>query len=215
MKAIIFDFDGTLANTLPVNIFGFQEVFKKFDQKDYSKEEIKEMFGPPEPELIEQNLQSNDVKGAVSYYYQQYEENHNRLVDNNQEIDQLLSNLKDREMKLGVVTGKSRKSFEYSLAELNMKKYFDILITGDDVKEAKPAPEGILQALKKLEVSPEEAMYIGDSDDDMNAGKKAGVHIGAAKWLPEYQSSEYSVEPEAIFQEVSDLINYLEKNHDD
>ncbi|QTM99010.1 HAD-IA family hydrolase [Sediminibacillus dalangtanensis] len=215
MKAIIFDFDGTLANTLPVNIFGFQEVFKKFDQKDYSKEEIKEMFGPPEPELIEQNLQSNDVKEAVSYYYQQYEENHNRLVDKNQEIDQLLSRLKERGLKLGVVTGKSRKSFEYSLAELDMKKYFDVLITGDDVKEAKPAPEGIQQALKNVHVAPDDAMYIGDSDDDMNAGKEAGVHIGAAKWLPEYQSSEYSVEPEAVFREISDLIDFLEKNNNE
>ncbi|WP_371068554.1 HAD family hydrolase [Sediminibacillus sp. JSM 1682029] len=211
MKAVIFDFDGTLANTLPVNIYGFQEVFKKYDQKDYSKEEIKEMFGPPEPELIEQNLQSNELEEAVAFYYQQYEANHDRLVDNNQEIVQMLAELKDRGVKLGVVTGKSRKSFEFSLAELDMKKYFDVLISGDDVKDAKPAPEGIQQALKKLNAAPDEAMYIGDSDDDMNAGNEAGVHIGAAKWLPEYQSSEYSVEPEAVFHEVSGLIDFLEK----
>ncbi|WP_053220075.1 HAD family hydrolase [Virgibacillus senegalensis] len=211
MKAIIFDFDGTLANTLPINIFGFQEVFKKFDQKDYSKEQIKDMFGPPEPELIEQNLESDNLDEAVSFYYQQYEDHHNRLVDKNEEIEQLLSTLKERGLKLGVVTGKSRKSFEYSLAELDMKRYFDVLITGDDVEKAKPAPEGIQRALQKVDISIDDAMYVGDSDDDMQAGKEAGVYVGAAKWLPEYQSSEYSVEPEAIFEKTADLLHFLDK----
>ncbi|WP_245690054.1 HAD family hydrolase [Sediminibacillus albus] len=211
MKAIIFDFDGTLANTLPVNFYGFQQVFKKFDNKEYTKEEIKEMFGPPEPELIEQNLASNEIEKAVEVYYQEYEANHHRLVEKNEDIDNLLSSLKEHGIKLGVVTGKSRRSFEMSLDELDMKKHFDVLITGDDVRDAKPEPEGINSALSKLDIDPANAMYIGDSDDDMKAGKKANVHTAGAKWLPEYQSSEYSVKPDAVFTKTEDLIDYLEK----
>ncbi|WP_077622694.1 HAD family hydrolase [Sediminibacillus massiliensis] len=212
MKAIVFDFDGTIANTLPINFHGFHEVFKKYDGKDLSDEEIKEMFGPPEHELIEKNLESDQLDQAVALYYKEYEENHDKLVQKNEEINRMLSELKERGIKLGIVTGKSRKSFEMSLDKLDLKQYFDVLITGDDVTEDKPDPEGVEKALSKLGVRPEDAMYIGDSDADVEAGARAHTKTAAVKWLPEYQSSEYSTEPNVIFEQTDELFVYLKRN---
>jgi len=56
MKAIIIDFDGTLANTLPNCYYAFQNVFKQFDNKVLTSEEIKAMFGPLETGIIRENL---------------------------------------------------------------------------------------------------------------------------------------------------------------
>lgn len=56
IRAVIFDFDGTLANTLPICFYAFQHVFKEFDNKDLSSEEIKAMFGPSETGIIRDNL---------------------------------------------------------------------------------------------------------------------------------------------------------------
>jgi pyrophosphatase PpaX len=58
IKAIIFDFDGTLANTLPICYYAFQKVFKVFDNKDLSTDEIKAMFEPSETGIIRENFWS-------------------------------------------------------------------------------------------------------------------------------------------------------------
>lgn len=210
MKAIVFDFDGTIANTLPVMFHSFREVFKTYDNQDYTDEEIKEMFGPPEPELIKQNIHSRQTKEAIEMYYHSYESHHNELVEENKDITEMLSSLKKQGFRLGIVTGKSRRSFSISLEKLHMQQFFDVIITGYDVSNAKPDPEGLLSVLEELNTDPGDALYIGDSDTDIKAGKKAGVSVAAAQWLPEYESSEYTIEPDTVFTHPSQLTEYLE-----
>ena len=89
IKAIIFDFDGTLANTLPICYFAFQHVFKEFDNKDLSSEEIKAMFGPSETGIIRENLSNINKELAIESYYSIYAEHHNRLVTRDRDIMEL------------------------------------------------------------------------------------------------------------------------------
>lgn len=214
MKAIVFDFDGTIANTLPVMFHSFRQVFKTYDNKEYSDEEIKNMFGPPEPDLIKQNLNSEQKEEAIELYYWEYNNHHNQLVEENKAINDMLATLKNKGYKLGIVTGKSKKSFNISLEKLDMDDYFDVTITGYDVNRAKPDPEGLFKALTELNVRPEDSLYIGDSDNDILAAKEANVPVAGAQWLPEYETSEYSQEPDAVFEQPSELINYLEQKKD-
>jgi len=69
MKAIIFDFDGTLANTLPICYYAFQNVFKQFNNKVLTSEEIKAMFGPSETGIIRENLINTNKEQAIEMYY--------------------------------------------------------------------------------------------------------------------------------------------------
>ncbi|MFB5661102.1 HAD family hydrolase [Alteribacillus sp. HJP-4] len=209
LKAIIFDFDGTLANTLPVNIYSFQQVFKKFDNKSLSNNEVVDLFGPPEPEIITEQLNNTQLEEAIEHYFKVYEDHHNRLVDKNHEIEKMLAVIKQKDIKLGVVTGKSRRSLNISLEKLDLKEQFDVIVTGDEVDDDKPNPEGVLKALSELNVTNEEAMYIGDSDGDIHAGKRAGLAVAGVQWLPEYQSSEYTTEPDAVFTRPDELFGFL------
>jgi pyrophosphatase PpaX len=68
IKAIIFDFDGTLADTLPVCFSAFQAVFRKFDNRELTPEEIKAMFGPSETGIIRRNLINTDHENAIELY---------------------------------------------------------------------------------------------------------------------------------------------------
>lgn len=210
MKAIVFDFDGTIANTLPVMFHSFRQVFKTYDNKELTDEEIKDMFGPPEPDLIKQNLESKQIDEAIELYYWEYKNTHNQLVEENKEINKMLSTLKEKGYKLGIVTGKSRKSFSISLEKLDMEDFFDVILTGYDVNNAKPDPEGLLKALSDLNEKPDNALYIGDSDNDILAGKKANVTVAGAQWLPEFETSEYSKKPDAIFTHPSELFAFIE-----
>lgn len=210
IKTIIFDFDGTLANTLPVCDYAFQHVFREFDQRELSSAEIRAMFGPSETGIIRKNLLHANTEEAIELYYAKYLEQHTQLVEHNHEIHELLLHLKEKGIKLGIVTGKARRSLDISLKALQMEHFFDAIITGDDVTQPKPDPEGVFKALALLDASPQEAMFIGDSDADIQAGIQANVLTIGVHWLPDYQTLEFAVAPNSSYQTVAEFMASLE-----
>lgn len=208
MKAIIFDFDGTLADTLPVCFQAFQSVFKKFDDREVDVEEIKAMFGPSETGIIRANLKNDHHDLAIEHYYETYADMHNQFVSTNEEIDRLLKSLKKKGFKLGIVTGKAKRSLDISLNILCMNDLFDVMITGDDVTSPKPHPEGIHKALEQLNIDHSHAVFIGDSNADILAGKEANVYTIGVQWLPNYQSNEFEVQPDRILKRVDEFITF-------
>ncbi|WP_349407435.1 HAD family hydrolase [Pseudalkalibacillus sp. SCS-8] len=207
MKAAIFDFDGTLADTLPLCFHSFNRVFYHFDQKDFTSDEIKEMFGPPETDIIRNQLKSDDHEDAIEMYYEEYMSKHSDFVQFHEELHHLLTQLKREGIKLGIVTGKSRRSLKISMDELRMNEFFDITITGDEVENPKPHPEGVIQALRDLNIKKEDAVFLGDSDADIEAGKRAGLYTIGVKWLPNTQVTEFAVKPDHVMQDVNEFMN--------
>jgi pyrophosphatase PpaX len=209
IKAVIFDFDGTLADTLPVCFLAFQAVFKKYDDREVTPEEIKSMFGPSETGIIQQNLMNTDHEKAIELYYEVYRERHETVVENNEEINNLLKLLKTKGYKLGIVTGKARKSLDISLECIGLNNFFDVIITGDDVEEPKPHPEGIHKALDYLNLSSDEAVFLGDSDADIMAGLQANVRTIGVQWLPNYQTIEFSIQPHVVHRNIKEFLESL------
>jgi phosphoglycolate phosphatase/pyrophosphatase PpaX len=215
VKAIIFDFDGTLANTLPVCDASFQHVFQSFDQRSIASKEIRSMFGPSETGIIRQNLAHDDKEQAIELYYETYLGRHAELVENDKEIHSLLFHLKERGIKLGIVTGKAKRSLDISMKALNMENLFDAIVTGDDVAKPKPDPEGIHKGLELLHVSSGEALFVGDSDADIGAGKQANVFTVGVNWLPDYQTATFSVQPDVMFKAVTEFLELMERGVSD
>ncbi len=170
------------------------------------------MFGPSETGIIRENLMNQYHEEAIEVFYEEYSSKHNELVQHHQDITDLLLYLKEQKYQLGVVTGKARRSLLISLEELSMNHLFDVIITGDDVNLPKPHPEGINKALKKLNLKNMEAVFLGDSEADIVAGKEANVPTFGVKWLPNYQTPEFTVEPDDVFDQTSELIELL-MNH--
>ncbi|WP_221567920.1 HAD family hydrolase [Alkalihalobacillus sp. TS-13] len=211
MKALIFDFDGTLANTLPVCFHAFQTVFNRYDDRDLTDDEIKEMFGPSETGIIKENLTHAEKDQAIELFYEKYSDSHRQLVDSNEEIIELLTYVKDKGMKLGIFTGKARRSLDISLQELDMDGMFDVIITGDDVTNPKPNPEGLQKALSQLGINEKEAMFIGDSNADIEAGLAANVHTAAVQWLPDYQTSQFESKTDSIYKSVNQFLESFDQ----
>lgn len=134
---------------------------------------------------------------------------HSQLVKYNNEIDDLLNYLKEEGFKLGIYTGKARRSLDISLKALQMNSYFDVIITGDDVDNPKPHPEGVFKALSLLDVKNNEAIFFGDSDADIQAGVQANVFTAGVQWLPEYQTLEFTQKPDAIYKNVAQFIDSI------
>ncbi|MDQ0271363.1 phosphoglycolate phosphatase/pyrophosphatase PpaX [Cytobacillus purgationiresistens] len=209
IRAVLFDFDGTLANTLPLCIHAFQVVFNTFDKCDLSAEKVKAMFGPSETGIIRKNLKHEEKEQAIELYYTIYENKHHQFVHVNHEIDGLISFLKEHGVKLGIVTGKARRSLDISLKVLGMEGKFDVIITGDDVIKPKPDPEGIFTALQRLGEEPEDSIFLGDSDADIMAGLKANIYTAGVHWLPDGQTKEFSIIPDSAFLTVDEFWDFL------
>ncbi|WP_229106717.1 HAD family hydrolase [Paenibacillus sp. 1001270B_150601_E10] len=216
VKTMLFDFDGTLADTLPVCFHAFQEVFHKYDSRPLSKEDIIGMFGPSEVGIIEQNLHNRHyVKKAIEDYYDFYDKEHTKLVNKNTEILELIRLLQEKGIQYAIVTGKARRSYEISIKHLFPTDTFHISITGDDVIHPKPHPEGIMQAMKRLSASTEETLYIGDSTADIQAGLSANLKTVGVNWLSNSHGSKFVVKPPHYeFTNIADFIRtFIESGH--
>ena len=211
LKTILFDFDGTIADTLPAAFDAFKYVFKKYDGKDVTDEDIIGLFGPIEDELLRKNLnQKNKLEQAIEDYYDRYEKGHDREFEGLEKIQQMLDQLKEMDLNLGIVTGKSRRSLTFSLEALGIYDYFDVTIAGDDVRNPKPDKEGIEKCMKLLHNKPSEVLFIGDSESDIAAGASAGVQTAAAQWFSTVQTTEFQTKPDVAFSSISDFCQFVE-----
>ncbi|MFC5703276.1 HAD family hydrolase [Cohnella faecalis] len=209
-KTVLFDFDGTLADTLPLSFKAFKAVFEKYDNRIVTEEQLVGMFGPTEDEIIATNLENiSEIKQAIQDYYDIYKQGHFDELQQNYEIIDMLRLLKQHEIKIGVITGKSKKAFIISSEALQLSGFFDLAITGDDVECPKPHPEGIFKALDFFETDKNEAVFLGDSNADIKAGKAAGIRTFGVQWLSTYQSSHFEVPPDLIFTNIQQFIRQI------
>lgn len=209
IKAIIFDFDGTVADTLPICFYSFNKVFKEFDRINLSDTEIVKMFGPSEVGIILNNLKSDRKNEAVEKYYEHYTYAHSEHLKESKEILQLLNYLKEQNYLLAIVTGKSFRSLELSLNYLNLNHIFDYIVTADDVTKPKPDNEGIIKVLDKFNISEDEAIFVGDSDADVLAGKKTNMLTVGVKWLTYSQAKTFTVKPDYYIENTRDFLKLL------
>lgn len=203
MKSVIFDFDGTLADTLPICFYAFQQVFQAFDGRTLTHDEIKQMFGPSETGIINTNLNHPNKAAAIELYYDVYKNYHHDFIIANDDVLKLLLLLKERGIKLGIFTGKARRSLYLSLQALQLEGIFDAIITGDDVKNPKPHEEGLLRVVNLLNLSPSDVWCVGDSDADILAGKQANIYTLGVMWLPNYKPNPFNIQPDAKIHRFS------------
>ncbi|KAF1304251.1 MULTISPECIES: HAD family hydrolase [Enterococcus] len=203
-NTFIFDFDGTLADTLPICFESFRQVFIKYNGVSLSNQTIESWFGPSEAGIIKNNLTNPDAfSDALALYYSIYQQEHSKFVKENPEITAMLAKLSASKKNIAVVTGKGRISYDISMQCLGLKKVIAFSVTGDDVIQPKPHQEGILKALDYFQAKTETAVYFGDSNADIQAANNAQVYSIGVKWFYprsfSYQPDRYSFVPMDIF----------------
>ncbi|MFB5189171.1 HAD family hydrolase [Alicyclobacillus fastidiosus] len=209
-QTVVFDFDGTVADTLPICYYAFQQVFRAFDGRQLQEAEIQRMFGPSEAGIIRQNLANQaQVADAISQYYRHYEEKHKDYVPVFAPIRELLRDMKGVGFHIAIWTGKGRQSLDISLRELALNDLFDQIVTGDDVIFPKPHPEGLHFIMQQLKCRSEDVTMVGDSDADIEAGNRANVRSVRVEWFPHASPREFRATPDHVFQEVDQLRRLL------
>lgn len=180
LKALIFDLDGTLGDTMPVVVAALQETFRRFGGREAPPEEIHSMFGPSEEGVIARQVPAEQYEPALRCYLERYEALHAAASQPFPGITALLGELRERGIRVGVVTGKGAHTAEISLRLMGLGPYIEKLSTGSDAGAIKPA--AIRAMLVEWNILPEAAAYVGDMPYDMQAAREAGVCALAAGW---------------------------------
>ncbi|MDY0081830.1 MAG: HAD-IA family hydrolase [Ignavibacteriaceae bacterium] len=206
-KGIIFDVDGTLTYTNQLIFDSFNHITNKYLGKSFSDEEIIAFFGPTE-EVILKEMCKDEYETARDDYYKYYKDNHT-IAQLYEGIKPLIIEIKNSGILLSVFTGKGRTSALITLDELGMTKYFDMIVSGDDVENHKPSPEGIIKFLDKYKLNPAEVLMIGDAPVDIIAAKEAGVEIASVVWDSYEEEKVRQLNSKNIFHSVDELRNFI------
>jgi pyrophosphatase PpaX len=209
-KGFIFDIDGTLTSTNRLIFDTFNYVAEKYLRRKYTDEEIIQFFGPTEDVILKELMKEN-YEAARKDYYDFYRKNHSKLADIYPGIKEILMLIKKAGKPLGVFTGKGRESSVISLQEIGVYDLFDLIVTGDDVKNHKPSAEGILKFLKTFNLKPEQVLMIGDAPSDIKAAKEAGVKVASALWDSYAREKVLKMESDFRLYSVGKLKALIEK----
>ena len=191
VKAVLFDFDGTLADSLGIYLKAYRITLQHFGSNFADAQVIKTCFGKTEETITASLGMSEKAEKFRKFYFDQLHKHYDELrlfPDTLQTLD----TLKNKQIKLSLVTFLHRELIDQAVDQLQIRNYFEIIISFNDVEQAKPAPQAVFKACDMLRVKPEEVLVIGDSKNDILIGKNAGSKT--ALYTPSENSKFYNFE---------------------
>lgn len=181
IKAVLFDLDGTLINTNDLILKSFKHTFKTILDLEPTEEEITMNYGRPLQGIFK-SYDENRIEEMINCYRKINLELHDDECKEFADVDLMLQTLKNKGIKIGVVTSKKSDMAERGAKLMGIFKYFDTFITPEVTIKHKPEGEPVLKACENLGVSPSEALMVGDSPYDILAGKNAGAKTCGVKY---------------------------------
>lgn len=177
IKAVLFDVDGVLIDSFEANLKFFQDLMIAAGYKPPSRDQYSGMFHLNLVSVIK-TLAKPDSKKEFDRIYKMADsrdvEYDISLVSTPEGIEKILESL-SRRYALGIVTGRIENSVYEVPALKALRSYFKVAIAHEDTDKYKPDPEPLLLAAQRLDVKPEEVVYIGDAYTDLQAAKAAGM----------------------------------------
>ena len=206
-RAVLFDLDGTLADTLPLCIRAFRHAIEPLAGRAVSDAEIVATFGPSEEGTI-RALVPEHYDAALAAYLQHYERLHADCPLPFPGIAALLRDLRRQGVRLGMVTGKGVRSTVLSLRRFGLEDAFEIVETGSPHGPRKT--EALQAILAAWDMAPGDAVYIGDAPSDVAAARAAGVAVVSAAWAGTADSAALrALAPDLLAATVDALRSWL------
>jgi len=213
-KLVLFDLDGTLIDTAPDFLMSLNNVLSKYGKKNVTAKEIRNYISEGSSKLIKFCFKIDyghkNFEQYKSDFLTEYKNNLNkksRLFDG---ITNLLDYLDEHSIMYGIVTNKFFKYTEPLVNSFPELKNIKIIICPDHVKTSKPDPEGILLACNKLNIKPEETIYLGDHPNDLRAGLSAGTKIIGCLYGYSLEKNSNELFDCHFVEEVSEIISKID-----
>ena len=204
-KAIIYDIDGTLLNTVDQNMYPLIRIIKEELNEDWTYEQVVPFTAQPGMKTIA-DLGIADVEGVYARWVRYVNEYGPGALPYDG-IDELLAFARELGLKQGIASSKRRKQYGIDMGRHGYDRLMDAAVLCEDTELHKPDPAPLLECLRRLGVEAGDALYMGDARSDMVAARAAGMDFAYASW-GSFFPMERS-EPDYYLDHPTDLIGFL------
>ena len=186
IKAVLFDLDGTLADTALDLGGALNTMLREQGLPEVSMDEIRPVASHGASGLLKlgMNLDKSDPNHAR--LRQQYLDTYETCFDKDtvlfDGIDDLVQAIHARGLKWGIITNKPHTFTHRLVPQLGFSVAPDVVVSGDTTAEAKPSTKPMFYACEQIDIAPEACLYVGDAERDMQAGKNAGMKTVLVSW---------------------------------
>lgn len=213
LKAILFDVDGTLVDTVQLIVKALDYTYRKHLGIALPYEEIRRLIGLPLH--VQMHYLDDKVNGHVDYALMEADErafyethrHEERVIP---EMVDAVRTAKQRGFLTALVTSKNRLEYAVVRPRLQLDAWVDAVVTADDTERHKPHPDPVLKALEQLGIDPEEAIYIGDTVYDIACGRSAGTLVASVAWGAHLPEDLQSAQPDYFFESPKDVLEWIE-----
>lgn len=211
---VLFDLDGTLVDSIELIVAAAMNAFASRPGPSPSEAQIRNTIGRPLPTTFGPWLvDDNDLPYLISKYREYQLEHHDRLTNAYDGIVDAVVGLHASGCAMGIVTSKVGFMAERALVHTGLASYMQCIIASDSTTKHKPDPTPVLLALEKLGAAPDEAIFVGDSPYDIQAGRAAGVHAVGVAWGAFTTETLTEAGAEVILQRPTELLPYVSSLH--
>lgn len=201
---VLFDLDGTLANTIPLIVATFKRTVGQTLGWEPSFEQCKEWIGRSLSETFTA-LSPEHADELMVRYLEWNLANHRAYVTAFDGVSGLIGALAASDRRFGVATSKRYDSALLTLDCVGLTGRVRLLATEEDTAAHKPSPEPLLFALRRLQSDADDAVYVGDAVVDLQAAHAAGVRAIGVTWGAASEDELRAAEPEALVHDVAEL----------
>ncbi len=209
-RGLIFDLDGTLIDSYEAIYIGLVEVFNHFAIPPFPFHQLGEYVGGSLEEILKPFLPPHQIEEAKPIFREKYRDiylDKTSLLDGAKEV---IEELFRRSIRLAVASNKSGKFCRKLLAQLGIDRFFNTITGVGDGLRPKPSPDMVNAVVKDLALYPNEIIMVGDTAEDIKAGKAAGIDVYALG--SGYHPLEKLIRerPRRVLRELKDLPKALD-----
>jgi len=216
VEAILFDFEGTLVD-LQWNLQGaVEETLEMLRTLGFP---IRRLQGMKYSTLMleavrmaqEVGQSTGTVRERIGAIYDRFDDDAFMRWSLRSGSKEVLSALKTKRIKTGLVSNVGRKALEKAILKMGLHPFFDVVVSRNDVQFMKPSGDGLSLALSRLQVTKGKALYVGDSLDDIQAAKAAGVKVIIIMDSENSKAELLSAGPDQLITHFKELLTPLTK----
>ncbi|MBA2684022.1 MAG: HAD-IA family hydrolase [Gemmatimonadaceae bacterium] len=206
-RALLFDLDGTLADSIALLLAAFRHTFATHRPQDTpTDQEWIAGIGTPLISQMRGFVPSEDDAQQMILTYREFQRTrHDEMLNEFEGVGETLALLKSRGHPTALVTSKSNDLAHRALDWLHLTDSIDVVVGMDSTERHKPEPEPVLFALAALGAKPADALFLGDSPHDIAAGNAAGVTSVAALWGPFSRTVLEQAHPAHLLEHIREL----------
>ena len=181
-KAMLFDFEGTLVDFQWKLSAAIEETLEMlwmtgFPQDRILSRKYSTLMSEAMQVAPEIGLSPDEVREMIGAVYDRYDEDALSRWTLRPRVTDFLGALRSRGIRTALVSNIGGKTLSAALSKLCLTEFFEVTLSRNDVLNLKPEPDGLNLALRKLGISNDDSIFVGDSLDDVNAAKSAGLKI--------------------------------------